>query len=158
MLTTLCAKTALRYNPSTSGATRFALQDTILPFGGGSDENEPIFVPKGTLILTSASAIHRDESIWGDPHVFRPHRWLEMDKNDPRQKGDLNYMPFSYGRRQCPGKDYALLMTRYFLIRFCQTFKSIRSHDTDDYKSVTRLGTTIRNGLWLSIYEDDIRV
>ena len=46
-------------------------------------------------------------SVWGsDSYVFRPERWLEMDRHvasfaDPRK------IVFGFGRRVCPGREFA---------------------------------------------------
>lgn len=77
-----------------------------------------------------------------------------MQPNDKRHKGSIDYMPFSYGRRKCPSEEYALLVARYFLVRFCQTFESIEPGENEPYKATTRVGTTIRNGLWLKIHRN----
>lgn len=55
---------------------RTAVQDTILPVGGGPDGSSPAFVEKGQLVIFNCSAMHRREDILGaDADVFRPERW-----------------------------------------------------------------------------------
>lgn len=74
-----------------------------------------------------------------------------MPLTDPRRKGSLDYMPFSFGKRKCPGETYALLVTKYLLVRICQTFHTILPGENGPYQATTRVGTTIRNGLWLRV-------
>lgn len=150
---------ALRYNPSTSGATRFALVDTYLPHGSGPEQDREVRIPKGTLILTSAATVHRDQGVWDDPDEFRPDRWRETDARQRVFIGSgrlphVEYMPFSFGSRKCPGEKYALLVAKYFLVRLYQTFPLILPGDNRPYKATTRVGTTIRNGLWLKFHRE----
>lgn len=42
-------------------------QDTVV---GGFN------VPRGTMLLINAWAIQNDPSVWNDPHVFRPERFM----------------------------------------------------------------------------------
>ena len=56
-------------------------------------------IPKGTLLLVHAWAIHRDPSIWKDPTKFKPERF----EGTFEEKEGLKYLPFGLGRRACPG-------------------------------------------------------
>ncbi|XWS21255.1 hypothetical protein CRYUN_Cryun30bG0039900 [Craigia yunnanensis] len=56
-------------------------------------------IPKGTLLLVHAWAIHRDPSIWKDPTKFKPERF----EGTFEEKEGLRYLPFGLGRRACPG-------------------------------------------------------
>ncbi|RIB00805.1 cytochrome P450 [Gigaspora rosea] len=65
-------------------------------------------IPKGTPLLISFYAIHHDPLIWGnDAENFNPSRWL-----DPEIKSNIStsaFLPFSAGRRGCPGSKMALI-------------------------------------------------
>ena len=37
-------------------------------------------IPSGTWVLPTLSAVHMDESIWGDPDKFRPDRFINEGK------------------------------------------------------------------------------
>ncbi|KAK6074250.1 cytochrome P450 [Seiridium cupressi] len=55
----------LRLYPVFPQNNRVALKDTILPAGGGSDGNAPVFAPAGTLFDACFATLHRDPNIWG---------------------------------------------------------------------------------------------
>jgi hypothetical protein len=55
---------------------RTAVEDNILPTGGGPDRSLPIFVKKGQLIVFNVFAMHRRQDIYGaDAEEFIPERW-----------------------------------------------------------------------------------
>ena len=67
---------ALRLYPPLPHNARVALEDSILPVGGGEDGLSPVFVPAGTNIEFQAFALHRRKDLWGeDAEEFRPERW-----------------------------------------------------------------------------------
>lgn len=60
------------------GATRIAVNDVVLPKGGGDDGKSPIFVSKGTVVIMYYHALHTRVDLWGpDADEFRPDRWRE---------------------------------------------------------------------------------
>jgi isoflavone 2'-hydroxylase len=58
-------------------------------------------VPRNTMLLVNAWAIHRDPKVWDDATSFKPERF-QCDKADPQK-----LMPFGLGRRACPGAGLA---------------------------------------------------
>lgn len=59
---------------------------------------------EGCVLLINIWAVHRNPRYWGDDaEVFRPERFLDgaAANHHPAQ-----YMPFSYGSRNCVGKVY----------------------------------------------------
>jgi cytochrome P450 len=61
-------------------------------------------VPPGGTIFFSPYVVHRDPSIYPDPDLFDPDRWLpERAKDVPRPA----FIPFGAGKRQCLGEGFA---------------------------------------------------
>ncbi|ANB15330.1 C-22 sterol desaturase [Sugiyamaella lignohabitans] len=110
----------LRLNPIVPLNFRSAVRDTILPVGGGPDESQPVFVEKGTQIVYSVYALHRNPKYWGeDAEEFRPERWSEGKIHN------WDFLPFNGGPRICLGQQFALTETSYTVVRVLQTFKDI---------------------------------
>lgn len=76
-----CLNESLRLYPVVPLNSREALEDTILPRGGGEDGMAPIFIPKGGLVSWNLWALHRRKDYFGeDAEDFRPERWLDGEE------------------------------------------------------------------------------
>lgn len=64
-------------------------------------------IKKGTVMMIPLEAAAKDESIWGDPHTFRPERFLDAN-NQYVSRPNPYFIPFSAGRRACLGEKLAL--------------------------------------------------
>ncbi|GLT69336.1 hypothetical protein SLA2020_414940 [Shorea laevis] len=58
-------------------------------------------VPRNTILLVNAWAIHRDPKVWNDATSFKPERFECGEANAHK------LMPFGLGRRACPGQGLA---------------------------------------------------
>jgi cytochrome P450 len=66
-------------------------------------------IPAGTIVGMSPYCLHRDESVYPSPLVFRPERWLTdsgtlVPESDPRNR---SFWAFSSGGRMCIGMHLA---------------------------------------------------
>ncbi|XP_004290944.1 PREDICTED: cytochrome P450 81D11-like [Fragaria vesca subsp. vesca] len=59
-------------------------------------------VPRGTMLLVNAWAIHHDPKLWEHPEQFKPERFQNAQERDV-----FMYLPFGIGRRGCPGEGLA---------------------------------------------------
>lgn len=79
-------------------------------------------VPRDTIVLINAWAIHRDPETWSEATTFKPERF---DK-----KGELEKMiAFGMGRRACPGEGLALRAISMTLALLVQCFDWKRIND-----------------------------
>lgn len=84
--------------------SRQATKDTVLPVGGGPDGSQPVALRKGQVVLIHVHAMHRRKDLWGDDALeFKPERWEDQSKFP--EEGVM-YSPFSYGRRNCIGREF----------------------------------------------------
>lgn len=101
-------KEVLRLCPPIWNAQRVATEDVTV---------DGIDLPSGTQVMISALAIQRDKDVFEDPDSFKPERWFE---NKELSKGE--YFPFAFGKRQCSGKEFALMEMRIILIKMAKKF------------------------------------
>lgn len=73
-------------------------------------------VPRGTMVLVNAWAMHRDPKLWEDPEIFKPERF---EKEGEAEK----LMPFGMGRRACPGSGLAQRLVSLALGTLVQCFE-----------------------------------
>jgi len=92
---------------------RKSLEDTLL---GGKYP-----VKRGQHIWQVICAVHRDKAIWGkDADSFNPDRFIPefTDSLDP-----YAFIPFSTGRRICPGRHFAMLESTIILSTILQRYR-----------------------------------
>ncbi|KIJ40114.1 hypothetical protein M422DRAFT_32381 [Sphaerobolus stellatus SS14] len=62
-----------------------------------------MYIPKGSLIFGNIWAICQDESIYPNPDIFNPERFLEPADEETKRKRNPRRYVFGFGRRLCPG-------------------------------------------------------
>jgi cytochrome P450 len=103
----------IRIRPATTG---MFFKD--VPAGGETMHGK--YIPAGTSIGINASTLLRSEALFGpDPQVFRPERYLEVDKETSAQmKRDVEIV-FGYGRWMCAGKPIAFMELNKVIFEVC---------------------------------------
>lgn len=108
-----------------------ALQDTVLPQGGGPDGLAPIVVSAGMEISLPHYPLYCCRNIFGEnADEFLPERWFPpaVDKTSQAWTRQLeSYLPFSIGKWVCPGQQIALETIRYATIQLLQEFSDIHN-------------------------------
>lgn len=112
-------KEVLRMCPSVWNSERVAIEDVVV---------DGTSISSGTKVIVSSLAVHRDKDVFEDPDSFKPERWFE---NKELSKGE--YFPFLFGKRQCIGKEFALMEIRVLLTKIAKTFKIELVDGEDSY-------------------------
>ncbi|KAF8399955.1 hypothetical protein HHK36_015827 [Tetracentron sinense] len=102
------------------------------------------FVPAGTTAMVNMWAITHDPSIWKDPWMFRPERFME--ENVSVMGSDLRLAPFGSGRRVCPGKALGLATVHLWLARLLHGFTWLPAQPVDLSESL-RLSLELKKPL-----------
>ncbi|XP_015438038.1 PREDICTED: methyl farnesoate epoxidase-like [Dufourea novaeangliae] len=58
-------------------------------------------IPKDTIILVDLNSVHNDPGYWDRPEEFRPQRFLDENGRFCQNNASI---PFSLGKRRCPGE------------------------------------------------------
>jgi cytochrome P450 len=101
-------KEVLRVTPPIWLSQRVSVEDVVI---------DGTLIPFGTEISMSSYVTHRDENVFSDPESFKPERWFD---NPKLSKGE--YFPFMFGKRQCVGKEYALMQMRLVISKVAENF------------------------------------
>ncbi|XP_047986357.1 uncharacterized protein LOC125226417 [Leguminivora glycinivorella] len=114
----LVIKESLRLYPPVPAIVREVIDDITLPNG--------TTLTKGCGIVAYIFAIHRNPHYWGaDADKFRPERFLEPLKH-PAQ-----FMPFSWGMRNCLGYQYAMLSLKTVTSTILRRYQVLPPSDLD---------------------------
>ncbi|KAI4157276.1 MAG: hypothetical protein LQ342_008430 [Letrouitia transgressa] len=98
-----CLLEGVRLGTPTPVIAREAVQDTMLPRGGGEDGNAATFIAKGTLVTLNLFALHHRVDLYGDDvEEFKPERWEKRER-------DWEMSAFGGGPRACIGRKYLRL-------------------------------------------------
>jgi cytochrome P450 len=83
-----------------------------------------LVVPAGVHVLINVWAIARDARFWEDAEEFVPERFLDGGSAaDVGFRGtDFQFLPFSAGRRQCPGINFGMAAVEVMLANLVHRF------------------------------------
>ncbi|KAH7709103.1 CRE-CYP-33E1 protein [Aphelenchoides avenae] len=79
-----------------------------------------MLIPEGTRIDPQIACVLYDEKVFPEPHRFKPERFL--DENGHLKKVD-ELIPFSLGKRQCPGESLARMELFLFAANIFNQFR-----------------------------------
>jgi cytochrome P450 len=83
---------------------------------------------KGSIVLTSQYALHRDGRYWDRPAEYLPERWLAADGSfDEEAPGQPRgaWFPFGAGTRQCIGESFAWTEATLVLARLARSWAPV---------------------------------
>ncbi|XP_004446743.2 cytochrome P450 2J2-like [Dasypus novemcinctus] len=96
------------------------------------------YLPKGTVILTNLIGLHMDPAEWATPDTFNPEHFLENGEFKKRE----SFLPFSIGKRACPGEQLARSELFIFFSSLMQKF-TFRPPNNEKLSLQFRMGVTI---------------
>jgi cytochrome P450 len=116
---------SLRLNPPAGGGFRIASDDVAIA---------GFHIPAGTVITADPRIGNRMPSLYPEPAVFEPERWIKRQDNRSRcpLAGSAALLPRAawfpggIGTHQCPGIPLAELCGRIFLVRWMQAIQAWR--------------------------------
>ncbi|KFQ23196.1 Cytochrome P450 2J2, partial [Merops nubicus] len=91
------------------GIIRKATKDTVM---------DGFHIPKGTTVLTNLTSVMFDKSEWETPDSFNPGHFLKDGQFWKREA----FIPFSIGKRACPGEVLARSELFLFFTALLQKF------------------------------------
>jgi len=102
-----------------------------------------LWVPEGTRINTTPWATFRDPQYFTDPDSFHPERFLPRTHPFYQERFANDNMsvwkPFSYGARDCIGKNLAYAEMRVIAARFLHRFDYTVDKDSEGWHDDLRI-------------------
>ena len=109
----------------------------------------PYAIPQGHVLMSNLTTVMRDEEEWVKPHTFDPSRFI---RNGQIIKSEA-LIPFSAGKRQCPGENLARAELFLFFVGLIQKFKFETMNPGDKMEIVIQKGVT-----WKPLLTEPIKV
>ncbi|KAB1225553.1 Cytochrome P450 82G1 [Morella rubra] len=125
------------YPPGPVTGLREAMEDCTI---GG------YHVSKGTQLIINIWKLQRDPRVWSNPTEFQPERFMTTHADIDVWGQNFEYIPFSSGRRSCPGITFGLQVVHLALARVLQGF---------DIATVGGRKVDMREGLGIALPKAD---
>ncbi|PKC68344.1 cytochrome P450 [Rhizophagus irregularis] len=100
---------SIRIFPTLSFMARAAIEDV---------EFDGYVIKADTTVYTNLKVLSNNPKYFKDPEIFNPDRFL----NDKNSMEKYTFLPFGYGARMCPGRIWAMVQMKTFLVKFVSTF------------------------------------
>lgn len=110
-----------------------------------ADSIAGVHVKRASLILIVPWLLHRTDTLFRQPHLFRPERFVAGPRPAP-----YSYVPFASGPRVCPGLQFGLTEAVICLATIAQRFK-VRVSNGHRVQPACRLTLRPRGGLPVTI-------
>uniref|UniRef100_T1JB88 Cytochrome P450 n=1 Tax=Strigamia maritima TaxID=126957 RepID=T1JB88_STRMM len=126
---------------------------SIVPLGVFHSTSEPsvlmgYYVPKRILTIANSYAIHYDPKNFPEPKIFKPERFINEKGEYFR---DERIIPFSIGKRFCPGEYVAQMEIFHYLTMIVCNFE-LKLEDEGKDMSICTENTLIRHPVPFKMY------
>lgn len=91
-----CFEETMRLFPPAPFIVREAIDDDI---------KDSITIPSDSILFVNTWQLHRHKTLWEDPEMFKPERFLGKARADIHR---FQYLPFGVGERVCIGQRFAM--------------------------------------------------
>ncbi|XP_055540137.1 cytochrome P450 4d1-like [Wyeomyia smithii] len=109
-----------------------------------------VTVPAGTNVNIKIYNIHRNPKVWPDPDKFDPERF---SKTNESSYGPYDYIPFSFGTRNCIGQKYATMELKVAIIKLVAAFRILPGESMDKMRFKTDLVIRPNKGIPIKLVE-----
>ena len=118
---------ALRLYPPAASLSRAAIADDVL---GGQK------IKAGTVVTVAPFVLHRHRTLWKDPDLFDPERFLGARRNEIDR---FAFIPFGAGPRVCIGMGFAMQEGLILLANFIRylRFDLVEGHKVELQQRIT---------------------
>ncbi|KAM9309979.1 cytochrome P450 4B1-like [Pholidichthys leucotaenia] len=137
--TTMCIKESLRLYPPVPGMARVTTKPITFPDGRT--------LPPGSRIATGVYGVHRNKTVWENPDVFDPLRFLP---ENVAKRSSHAFVPFSAGPRNCIGQNFAMNEMKVVIALTLKRYQLIED-PTVKPKLIQRLVLRSLNGIHIKI-------
>ncbi|XP_062116113.1 cytochrome P450 736A117-like [Humulus lupulus] len=100
-------------------------------------------IAAGTMVMTNAWAIGRDTTLWDQPDLFQPERFIDSEVDFKAGSDHFQLIPFGAGRRGCPGILFAMVSNELVLAKLVHKFDWTLLPGVDDLDMRECVGLTI---------------
>ncbi len=111
-----------------------------------ADEIAHVKVQPAALIMIVPWLLHRTDTLFPDPHHFKPERFMGAERPTP-----YSYIPFAAGPRVCPGLQFGLSESILCLATLAQHFR-VRVREGHKVEPQCRLTLRPRGGLPVTLH------
>lgn len=85
------------------------------------ETGEVFYVPQGKFVGIPHNLVTTDGAFYSNPKEYDPSRFERKE----HRSAPFCYIPFSEGRHACPGKNFALLAMKSFILQWIYGYTSI---------------------------------
>jgi len=86
-------------------------------------------LPKGATVMPNSSAISMDPLVFPEPEKFIPERFMRSSDPNVAVPLDPRLIVFGYGRRVCPGRDFAEVVIWSIMVQILATTTILKPLD-----------------------------